>query len=216
MYFRNMLESRDYLQHLHHSPVKFAVKNNPASECSDKQLVNRVLAGDHAAFSRIISNTEALVAQICCKMISNPEDRKDIAQDVYLKIYRGMAGFKFQARLSTWIAQVAYNACFDQLRKKKFVLPGDLDADQAGATALYDPTLELIQQREMATLLRRVIATLPPVYRTLITLYHQEEMSYDEIGQITGLPEGTVKSYLFRARKALKDKITLTRKRIDL
>ena len=101
-------------------------KTNPGNNKADKYLVDRVLSGDTPAFAAIIKNTEALVAQIVCKMISSPDDRKDLAQDIYLKAFKNLAGFKFQSKLSTWIAQIAYNTCFDHLRKKKLVFPDDI------------------------------------------------------------------------------------------
>jgi RNA polymerase sigma-70 factor (ECF subfamily) len=83
-----------------------------------------VLSGDKQAFGLIMTNTERLVAQIVFKMISHPEERKDIAQHIYLKVYKKLPGFKFQSKLSTWIAQISYNTCLDHLRKKKLILPG--------------------------------------------------------------------------------------------
>ena len=77
-------------------------------------------------------------------------------------------------------------------------------------------TEALIRQRELSTILNEGIEKLPPVYKTLIALFHNEELSYGEIGQVTGLPEGTVKSYLFRARKALKNNLLLTYQKEDI
>jgi len=176
---------------------------------SDKFLVDKVLSGETTAFADIIKNTEALVAQIVFKMINHPDDRKDIAQDIYLKIYKNLAGFKFGSKLSTWIAQVSYNTCLDYIRKKKLSFPGTIEETEIDAS-LSDETEVLIHQRELSTILNEGIGKLPPVYKTLIALYHTEELSYEEIVQVTGLPEGTVKSYLFRARKALKNNLLLT------
>lgn len=183
---------------------------------SDKHLVDKVLSGDTHAFSLIIKNTESLVAQIVFKMISNPGDRKDIAQDIYLKAFKNLAGFKFQSKLSTWIAQVSYNTCLDHLRKKKLSFPGTIDEENEMTDPLSDDTTILIRQRELSGILKAGIEQLPPIYKTLITLYHNEELSYEEIVQITGLPEGTVKSYLFRARKALKNSLLLSYKKEDI
>ncbi len=173
---------------------------------TDKYLVAKVLSGNTSAFAIIIKNTEHLVAQIVCKMIGNAEDRKDLAQEVFLKVYRNLGGFKFQSKLSTWIAQVAYNACFDHLRKKKLI-PDELtnDDDEQLREKHAQETIFLMELKELVSILNNGIQQLPPVFQTLITLYHKEEMSYTEITQITGLPEGTVKSYLFRARKKLKE-----------
>jgi RNA polymerase sigma factor (sigma-70 family) len=184
---------------------------------TDKQLINRVLGSDAQAFGIIIKNTERLVGQIVFKMIGNPEDRKDIAQDIYLKVYRKLPDFKFQAKLSTWIAQVSYNTCVDHLRKKKLVLPGNIyELKEPGNNDADWQTDNFILQKNISGLLKTEIEKLSPVYRTLITLYHNEELSYEEIGQITGLPAGTVKSYLYRARKVLKDSLMSHYKKEEL
>jgi len=191
------------------------VSNNNRHNLSDKFLVNKVLSGDNSAFVHIIKNTEALVAQIVFKMINHPDDRKDIAQDIYLKIYRNLAGFKFSSKLSTWVAQVSYNTCLDYLRKKKLNFPGTIEENETDSP-LSDETDALILRRELTTILNVGLEKLPPVYKTLLGLYHNEELSYEEIVQVTGLPEGTVKSYLFRARKALKNNLLLTYQKEDI
>ena len=182
----------------------------------DKYLVAKVLSGNIPAFAAIIKNTEHLVAQIVCKMIGNTEDRKDLAQEIYLKVYKNLRGFKFQSKLSTWIAQVTYNACFDHLRKKQLVtdeLTNDEEEDSRGHPG---ETVFSMEQKELVSIINKGIQQLSPVYQTLITLYHKEEMSYTEITQITGLPEGTVKSYLFRARKTLKEMLALNYQKEDI
>jgi len=149
-------------------------------------------------------------------MVSHAEDRRDLAQEIYLKAFKSLPHFRFEAKLSTWIARIAYNTCLSHLEKKKLVLPGmEGDTDRAGGEDLEGmagkaagvmgiETEKRLFQKELSGILREEINELPPVYRTLITLFHQEELSYEEIYLITGLPEGTVKSYLFRARKTLK------------
>jgi RNA polymerase sigma factor (sigma-70 family) len=166
---------------------------------TDKQLVDLVLAGDMHAFRCLVETTRGLVAQIVNRLIQTPEDRKDVAQDVYLKTFHNLAGFRFQSKLSTWIGQIAYNTCINRLQKKQLTIygPPESPAD--------DQTDRPLIQKELKGLLETEIGRLPPIYQTLIGLYHHEELSYLEIAGITGLPEGTVKSYLFRARKQLKD-----------
>ena len=193
--------------------VNHTIGNNPA----DKHLVDRVLRGDTRAFGIIIKNTENLVAQIVFKFIPVAEDRKDLAQDIYMKAFHNLAGFKFQSKLSTWIAQIAYNSCLSWIEKKKLVLPGNLNEDEE----IYKTTLVRVYnhssvennsennlfQKELTVILRKEIEGLPAIYQTLITLFHHESMTYEELSQITGLPEGTVKSSLFRARKMLKENL---------
>jgi RNA polymerase sigma-70 factor (ECF subfamily) len=189
------------------------VTNHPDNNWSDKDLVEKVLNKNTQAFSIIIKNTERLVAGIIFKMIDNTEDRKDLAQDIYVKVYKKLPGFRFQSKLSTWIAQICYNTCLDHLRKKKLVLTGDWPSED-GPTG--EITLTDTDHPQLKGILQAAIEKLPPVYRTLITLYHTEEMSYDELHQVTGLPQGTIKSYLFRARKTLRNSLLHIYKKEDL
>jgi len=200
--------------------------SNKTETLTDKKLVERVLDGNTDAFSDIIESTEGLVAQIVFKMITNSEDRKDMAQDIYLKAYKNLGNFRFGSKLSTWIGQIAYNNCTDYLRKKKLVLVNDVFKDEDRLDELDDLYYKAVNnsfnvdsffsQKQLAGILKAEMEKLSPVYKTVITLYHNEEMSYEEISQITSLPVGTVKSYLFRARKALKDNLLLHYKKEEL
>jgi len=198
--------------------VNYKNENNAA----DRHLVNNVIHGDTNAFRFIIKNTEGLVAQIVFKMIPNADDRKDIVQDIYLKTFQKLRSFKFQSKLSTWIAQIAYNTCINYLEKKKLVLTGNTNydyEDEAVETLnskidfFNNETEKIIFKKELSTILRAEIDKLSPVYKVLVTLYHNEELSYLEIAEITELPEGTVKNYLFRARKTLRDNLLLNYKK---
>jgi RNA polymerase sigma factor (sigma-70 family) len=190
--------------------VNHQVANSPA----DKYLVDKVLSGDTQTFGLIIQHTEGLVAQIVYKMIANVQDRKDLAQDIYLKAFHKLSGFKFESKLSTWIGKIAYNTCLTFLEKRKLILQEDLQEGKASEEP--EEILQPVYQKELSIILRAETEKLPPIYRTLITLYHQEELSYGEMAQITELPEGTVKSYLFRARKMLKESLLANYKKEEL
>jgi RNA polymerase sigma-70 factor (ECF subfamily) len=193
---------------------------NKTDTLPERELVENVLSGDTNVFAAIIKNTEVLVAQIVFKMVENREDRKDLAQDIYLKAYKNLPGFRFGSKLSTWIAQIAYNTCLDHVRKKKLVLQDNFDDDdkeeQQGNIVLSQEPNAGIFKKELSAILKAEIEKLPPIHKTLITLYHNEEMSYEEIAQVTQLPEGTLKSYLFRARKALKNNLLQHYKKEEL
>jgi RNA polymerase sigma factor (sigma-70 family) len=196
-------------------------------QAADKELIEQVLAGNRYAFGTIIKNTEVLVAMIVFKMIANRDDRKDLVQDIYLKAFHGLPGFRFKSKLSTWIGQIAYHTCLHYLEKEKLLL---LD-QTAGEEETSELTLEVLSNRninasgneieiqlnrkELNSILEKEIDKLPPVYRTLLSLY-REELSNEEMVQITSLPEGTIKSYLFRARKTLKENILTNYKKEDL
>jgi RNA polymerase sigma factor (sigma-70 family) len=192
---------------------------------TDQQLVESTLLGDRHAFKLVIKNTEGLVSIIVFKMIPHSGDRKDIAQDIYLKAFHHLCEFKFQSKLSTWIAQIAYRTCLHYLKKKKLILPGDPGDDNENILEQYsnklsketgNDTERFVYKKELAAILQEEMEQLPPVYKTLLTLFHYEELTYEEIARITGLPEGTLKSYLFRARRTLKEKLMVNYKKEDL
>ena len=203
------------------------MSNLSTSPATDQQLVAQVLGGNTASFGQLVQRTQGLVTQIVFKMIRHSADRPDVAQDVYLKVFKNLAGFKRQAKFSTWVGQITYNTCLHYLEKKQLVLvdPAEPELDTASdygrrapplvADTSYDPETALFSQN-LAGILGSAIEHLPPLYRTLISLYHQQELSYEEIAQITSLPDGTVKNYLFRARKRLKQYLLTTYQRDDL
>ena len=146
-------------------------------------------------------------------MVSTVEDRKDLAQDIYLKTFHNLGGFKFQSKLSTWIARIA-DTCLSWIEKKKLVFPGNLGDDENEDLPLksvyhhsYQDSESIISRKELSGILTKEIEDLPAIYKTLITLFHHGSMTYEELSQVTGLPEGTVKSSLVRARKMLKEKL---------
>jgi len=121
--------------------------------------------------------------------------------------------------LSTWIAAIAHNTCINFLKKKKVPLLEDTTVgDQRVENLLVDYELPShnAEETDLKRRMDQCIAKLPAQYRNILTLYHLEEMSYLEIGKITGLPEGTVKSYLFRARKLLKENLLNNYKKEEL
>ncbi|HEV8271515.1 MAG TPA: sigma-70 family RNA polymerase sigma factor, partial [Chitinophagaceae bacterium] len=170
------------------------MNNNTGQNTADRHLVDRVLRGERNAFGIIIKNTENLVAKIIFDMIINDGDRKDIAQDVYLKAYQKLAGFKFQSKLSTWIGQICYNTCIDHLRKKKLVLAENIFETETGSSNdlldmmntaqenFDEPVDTFVIGKNISEIIKKKIAKLPSIYKTLISLYHNEELSYDEIG----------------------------------
>lgn len=190
-----------------------------AHNLSDQLLVEQVLKGNQQAFVLVIRQTEGLVAQIVLKMVRITADRPDIVQDIYLKAYKNLPSFRFNSKLSTWIGKIAYNTCLHYLEKRKLVfLPATIEEKEP--EEIFDNLSynrqaynvnegeKRLSSRDLGAALGAAINNLsPPIYQTLITLYHQEEMSYAEIAEITSLPEGTVKNYLFRARKALKENL---------
>jgi RNA polymerase sigma factor (sigma-70 family) len=174
----------------------------------DQALVSRVAGGDRQAFRSLIKQHERLVSHMVARLIDNKQDREELCQDVFLKVYEKIGEFNFQSRLSTWIATIAYRHAINHLRKKKIKV-SDIPEEESFAAhfiASENPE-EKLAEDGMDDLIMKFIDVLPTQYKAVITLYHLDGMSYPEIGQVTGMPEGTVKNYLFRARTLLKDKV---------
>ena len=173
---------------------------------SDKVIVTNILNGKIQDFAVVVKNTEKLVTQIVRKMTTNEDNQKDLIQDIYLKAYQNLPSFQFKSKLSTWIANIAYNTTINYLQKKKISIIGIENTIESQFIVRENSELETIQ-KETIEILTKEINKLPPLYKTLITLYHLEELPHKEIAEITHLPEGTIKSYLSRARKILKDNL---------
>lgn len=181
---------------------------NPISE--EKIMVEKILTGDTTVFTELVEKYQRLVSHIVFRMLPRSADHEDICQDIFIKVYRNLGYFQFESRLSTWIAKISYNTCINFLNKKKTELYADISSTEAELDSLAGNVpgpAEFAEQRDTAGHLKLLIEKLPVHYRTILTLYHLEEMSYKEISEVTAMPEGTVKNYLFRARKLLKERI---------
>jgi len=188
--------------------MKYLKKNEPANK--DKELVRNILEEDRNIFRELINRYEKLVIHVVYGMLPNKSDLDDICQDVFIKVYENLDRFNFQAKLSTWIARIAYNTTLNFLAKRKYGLYEDLENfenDPAIAKNASESPAVWTEKRESAEILRRELEKIPARYGTILSLYHMEEMSYHEIGEILNLPEGTVKNYLYRARKMLKERL---------
>jgi len=174
----------------------------------DKVLVSQVLSGDRQAFRVLIKQHERLVGHMIARLIDQQEDREELCQDVFLRVYEKLGEFTFQSKLSTWIATIAYRHGINHLRKRKIEIR-ELPEDETYRKQFIseENVEENFSEQQLDNLVMSLIDQLPPQYKTILTLYHVQDMSYTEIVEITGLPEGTVKNYLFRARQLLKEKV---------
>ena len=174
----------------------------------DKVLVSQVLSGDRQAFRVLIKQHERLVGHMIGRLIDQQEDREELCQDVFLKVYEKLGEFTFQSKLSTWIATIAYRHGINHLRKRKIEIRELPEEETHKEQFISDENVEEnFSEQQLDNLVMGLIDQLPPQYKTILTLYHVQEMSYTEIVEITELPEGTVKNYLFRARQLLKEKV---------
>jgi RNA polymerase sigma factor (sigma-70 family) len=177
-----------------------------------KAVVRAILDGDRDQFNILIKDFQRLVSHIVYRMIPDEHDREDICQEVFVKVYQNLAGFRFDSKLSTWVAKVAFNTCLSHRDKKQFPLYDntiETNEDGSGEAAMIETARPDIsyETENVAEKVRHEIDQLPPLYGTIITLFHLEQLSLQEIAEIMRTPEGTIKSYLFRGRKMLKDRL---------
>jgi RNA polymerase sigma factor (sigma-70 family) len=174
----------------------------------DQALVSKILTGDMHAFRLLIRQYERLVLHMIGRVVKSESDREELCQDVFLRVYDRLSEFSFQSKLSTWIATIAYRHAINHARKNKMAFSDVPDEERfTGRFVEHDNPETIFQEQDMTKFVVQLIDQLPVQYKLVITLYHLDEMNYSEIGEITGMPEGTVKNYLFRARQLLKESV---------
>lgn len=175
----------------------------------DQSLVKSVLGGNQQAFEFLIRKYEKLVFHMIQKLTNDQVLIEELAQDVFMKVYEKLPGFRFDSKLSTWIGTIAYRQTINSLRKSSKMTYKALE--EASEERFFQETTtphDLLESSSVASFIQQNIEKLPAHYRNILYLFHIEEMTYPEIVEVTGMPEGTVKNYLFRARKLLKDELS--------
>ena len=178
-------------------------------------LVQAALKEDLEAYREIMSRYERLVASIVYKMTFHTQDREDLCQDIFLKVFEKLRSFRSDSKLSTWIGSIAYHHCLNFLSKKKHLLLDDLnnsgdgsgDTVQAAEMLKHDAPVmpdEVLWRKDMKQLLEKGMQKLNPVQRTILNLFHQHDFSLDDIADMMKLPVNTISSHSFRARNILR------------
>ncbi|MCK9638298.1 MAG: sigma-70 family RNA polymerase sigma factor [Prolixibacteraceae bacterium] len=173
---------------------------------NDTELISQILDGNMNAFTFLVNRYQKLVVHISGRLIQRQDELEDVCQEVFIKVYQNLGKYRNECKLSTWIATIAYNSSVNYLRKfSKF---DEVNPDDSIALRnLVDFRTENYETTDLKHYIREQIELLPIQYRTVVTLFHLEEFSYQEVEQITGMAEGTVKSYLFRAKALLREKL---------
>lgn len=188
--------------------------NNTAT-ADDRALIDRSRRGDLDAFNQLVRRYERSVFNTAYRLTGSYDDASDIAQEAFVRSWNNLKSFRGDSAFSTWIYRIVTNVFLDD-RKRKRARPSrsleeEMDLDESSVARQFeDPAPgpeELAEGDERRRLLEQAIATLPEAQRIMVVLYHNQGLAYDEIAEITGLPMGTVKSRLNRARLALRDKL---------
>ena len=171
---------------------------------SDGELIAAAARGAGDAFGMLVERYERAVYHLALRTLRDVEDAKDATQEAWVKAYRALSSFRPGARFSTWIFTICYRVCCDRLAKRRR-MSGDEVPEIADPSAGPERVFELADE---AARLRVAIDALPEKYRMVITLFHLEGNHYEEIAAVLGLPLGTVKTHLFRAKELLRAALT--------
>ena len=182
---------------------------------SDAALIARCQKADVAAFNEIVGRYKGKIYSYVYRMTGNAEDAEDLTQEVFVKMYTSIHGFRAEASLSTWLFRIAGNLCVDSFRRKK-VRPNALSLDapinegdsEGAGREIPDGALApetLLGRKELSAHIQAAIAKLPPKLRSAIVLHDVEGLAYEEIAEVEKVPLGTVKSRIFNGRVALRE-----------
>ena len=182
------------------------VIEDPVKPSQDWDWVAATLGGNPEAFTILVERYDRAVYHLAYRTVRDPDEARDVAQEAFFKAYRSLKTFKPGAKFSTWIFAIAYHACCDRLHRRKRY-SNEPFPDRADAAP--GPEATTVASDE-ARRLRAAIDRLPEKYRTVITLYHLQGKQYEEIAIVLGVPLGTVKTHLFRAKERLRTLLTDT------
>ena len=172
---------------------------------TDAELTDRVRAGETRLFAELVQRYQDPVFAMALRFVGSPGDAEDVAQEAFLRAYRGLERFKGDAKFSTWLYRITWNLCADWKRKHGGPRKQAAALDEAGdfADARVDLEADLLDGEERERV-RRALEGLNERYRSVVTLLYYEKMSYDQIAAVLGVPLKTVETRLYRARKMLR------------
>ncbi len=179
------------------------------SSASDRELVATAATGLDGSFEELVRRYQRPISAYVYRMVGDYEAALDLTQEIFIKVYGSLARYRSEFKFSTWIYKIAHNSAVDHLRRnagRERSLVNGIEGDQ------YDLPIESgslspeqeSERRERRLEIESVVRSLPTTYRELIVLRHSQDLTYEEIVEVTGLPLGTVKNRLFRAREMMR------------
>jgi RNA polymerase sigma-70 factor (ECF subfamily) len=191
------------------------------NELSDEELAVLCRGRDHRAFAEIVDRYKHRVHWLVIRMIGSPE-AEDLTQEVFLRAYEAMPRLRDAGTLKTWLYKIAHNLCLNEI-KRRGRRGEHLSLEEEGEETVHwllpgtrQGLEEEIERRDLSECVRALVEGLPLPYRTVITLFYVQQARYEEISEIMGIPLGTVKTYLHRARLRLRDLVVADPELADL
>jgi RNA polymerase sigma-70 factor (ECF subfamily) len=178
----------------------------------EQTLIRKTQKGDTDAFADLLTLHKHFVYNLALRTLRNPEEAEDIAQEAFVRAWQALPSFRGQSSFRTWIYRIVLNLCFNRFphlrRELNDLATEDMHDLSITSETENDPAASL-ERREQRAFLHREIERLPDSQRLLISLRYQDNMSYDEIAKLLGLPLGTVKTGLFRAKERLYQSLAI-------
>ncbi|HZE68616.1 MAG TPA: sigma-70 family RNA polymerase sigma factor [Pyrinomonadaceae bacterium] len=179
------------------------------SSASDRDLVATAITGSEGGFEELVRRYQRPISAYVYRMVGDYEAALDLTQEIFMKVYGSLERYRAEFKFSTWIYKIAHNAAVDHLRRtsaREQPLTKGAEGDQYELpieSGKISPEVES-ERKERRQEIEAVVRTLPTAYRELIILRHAQDLTYEEIVEVTGLPLGTVKNRLFRAREMMR------------
>ena len=179
---------------------------------NDAELMVRVKEGDGEAFQHIVNNYRDSILGLCLRYLGNQEDAEEVAQDVFIRLYKAAASYEPRAKLSTYLYRIAVNLSLNRIRDRKWkrLVPWDIHPkdDQRNPTDMdIDQPDLLLEQKEKQEIVRRAVDSLPSNQRTAVILKRFQGLSYTEIAEVMNCSVSAVEARLHRAKQNLKKKL---------
>ena len=185
-------------------PAPIDTASTPRSAEDDRRDAMRVLAGDTSAFAGIVQRWQSPLINLAYRFCRDRARAEEMAQEAFLRAYRNLASWRQESAFSTWLFALATNLYCSQIRRLPPVTLSFEDAPEPAHPHRFDASIE---ERHQRAVIRKAVDSLPAKYREVLTLYYFHEMDVPAAAASLGLPEGTVKVRLFRARNLLRDKL---------
>jgi RNA polymerase sigma-70 factor (ECF subfamily) len=190
--------------------ISKAIALNNIQSLTDVELIAKAISGREDGFEELVRRYQRPITNYVFRMLNDYDSSLDVTQEVFIKVYNSLERYSSEYKFSTWLYRIAHNAAIDYIRRRS---PNEQSIETENKDGAYqlqiespNPTPEQERERsEWRTEIEAVVKCLPSVYRELILLRHAQDLSYDEIAEITNLPLGTVKNRLFRAREMMRE-----------
>jgi RNA polymerase sigma-70 factor (ECF subfamily) len=196
-----------------HAPALGAARGVAPEIADELALVQRSCAGDQDAFAILVQQHQRRIYVVALRLLNNEDEAAEAVQEAFLAAWQGLHTFRGEARFSTWLYRIVYHACLRVLeQRRRDTRDRDAAALQMQERARLDDGQEvqtILTDRERQRTIQEAIQELPGKYRAVLILRHLQELTYEEIAQALGLPIGTIKTHLFRARSLLKERLQL-------